>query len=540
MVRCLQVSDVEMKLHLSYTLLLMALVLFCLLEAGCGGDELAQSEWERLAAIRAEAESCWSEYQKALFGLDVLGDSSSWEGWTASCRSVYSVDNISLLRRIETHLGNAPESRRVALLRQHLTDVLDLASVWRDYYGGRGPNPEYDLDCKHPFVSKQIVDRGVSCEPDRRIRQDVLYDPFYNDALGRCFGHLTDLYKLEDSLLASLEYGTTLSFLMEAGNIDTNRIMSLVEEILAETDSLYEQELRAVCAASKDISLERLQPHDLLFMGSLCRFETGLTADSTLMLLDSALAQIGLAVSVAKDFRVHYASDLLITTDALPYAVSIPDDIRFVISSGPLWMDQYAHLRELGIGLMYHYTSMPDFESKYLGDNSATEAFASFFTDLLRDRADLKRFMLSDPNLQRDASGVADFAFLTNLRRLCAQVDFELAFYGGTQEPEETFREIWSRALRIDFPAWNKFTYLMATTRLACADQLRGHILAAMLRSKLRTDFGEGYMQDPRTGAFLKDLWRQGHSLSVEQMTAMLGYEELTIEPLLNELRAAD
>ena len=59
------------------------------------------------------------------------------------------------------------------------------------------------------------------------------------------------------------------------------------------------------------------------------------------------------------------------------------------------------------------------------------------------------------------------------------------------------------------------------------ADYLRAWIRAAQLRAYLSPQVGEDWWRSPETGAFLRELFREGTRPSSEEIAARIGFEPL-------------
>jgi GTP-dependent phosphoenolpyruvate carboxykinase len=70
------------------------------------------------------------------------------------------------------------------------------------------------------------------------------------------------------------------------------------------------------------------------------------------------------------------------------------------------------------------------------------------------------------------------------------------------------------------------------------ADYLRAWIRSAQVRDRLRRDVGRDWWRRPETGAFLRDLFREGTRPSSEEVAARIGFDALDTRPLEQELAA--
>ena len=68
------------------------------------------------------------------------------------------------------------------------------------------------------------------------------------------------------------------------------------------------------------------------------------------------------------------------------------------------------------------------------------------------------------------------------------------------------------------------------------ADYLRAWIRSSQLRTYLVREIGEDWWRNPKTGDFLRELWREGTKPSSEEIAARIGFEPLDTGPLIAEL----
>ena len=70
------------------------------------------------------------------------------------------------------------------------------------------------------------------------------------------------------------------------------------------------------------------------------------------------------------------------------------------------------------------------------------------------------------------------------------------------------------------------------------ADYLRAWIRSAQVRAYLRREVGEDWWRRRETGAFLRDLFREGTRPTTEEVAERIGFDALETAPLVAELTA--
>jgi hypothetical protein len=68
------------------------------------------------------------------------------------------------------------------------------------------------------------------------------------------------------------------------------------------------------------------------------------------------------------------------------------------------------------------------------------------------------------------------------------------------------------------------------------ADYLRAWIRSSQLRTYLVREIGEDWWRNPKTGDFLREVWREGTKPSSEEIAARMGFAPLDTSPLVAEL----
>src|SRR3990172_9364273 len=98
------------------------------------------------------------------------------------------------------------------------------------------------------------------------------------------------------------------------------------------------------------------------------------------------------------------------------------------------------------------------------------------------------------------------------LRRYAAKIDYEFALHGGPelQGKEALYAGKLAGATQVAYPPESyvddvdPFFY--------CANYLRAWMLQAQLREVLKTRFGRRWWRSEGSGAFLKELWKEGQA----------------------------
>jgi hypothetical protein len=203
--------------------------------------------------------------------------------------------------------------------------------------------------------------------------------------------------------------------------------------------------------------------------------------------------------------------------------------------------DYEAFLHEAGHAL--HYAgcdpSLPLSFRRLARDHALTEIYSFLLDSISCEPAwHAAHFGLSDQEARENADA-ARFSNAILFRRYSAKLGFELDFWsrfpsdGGTADGYE---ERLTAATGVRYRSENHLADMDAG--FYSADYLRAWIRSAQLRARLRREVGEDWWRREETGAFLRDLFREGTRPTTEDVAARIGFEPLDTGPLVGELTA--
>jgi hypothetical protein len=213
-------------------------------------------------------------------------------------------------------------------------------------------------------------------------------------------------------------------------------------------------------------------------------------------------------------------------------SIRVPKDIRLALEVRDGQRDWLAFLTALGRALFLgHIDEETPFEYRVLGDGSIDLAYSTLVRHLLLDREWLKRSL----GFQRPK----DYLILCHLERLydlrltAGRLLYELQLRrGGTVEGmEDRFEQMMRRAVGVSYP---RELYLHDVRNgLHSLVQLRARLYEALFSGHLVHYFDEDWWRNPRCGPFLKKQWSQGRRLRVDELATEIGYDGLTVKPLV-------
>jgi hypothetical protein len=221
---------------------------------------------------------------------------------------------------------------------------------------------------------------------------------------------------------------------------------------------------------------------------------------------------------------------------------SDPPKVVHLITRAMGGMHDYgAFLHEAGHALHYAGVDpqLPYTFRRLSRDHALTEIY-SYICELITREPGWheEHFGLSEEQARENAEANTFLeAFL--YRRYTAKLGFELGFWsrfnddGGTPEG---YSERLTAATGIRYDARGYLADMDAG--FYSADYLRAWIRSSQLRAWLVREIGEDWWRNPRTGEFLRGLFREGTRPTSEDVAARLGYDPLDTGTLVSELTA--
>jgi hypothetical protein len=263
--------------------------------------------------------------------------------------------------------------------------------------------------------------------------------------------------------------------------------------------------------------------------------------DRCVPVCEATLRGLGLDLDVSGGIRL----DLDDRPQKSPRACVIPSDPPTVVhlitrAQGGLH-DYEAFLHEAGHAL--HYAgcdpALPYTYRRLSRDHALTEIYSFLLDSIVHEpRWHAEHFGLGE-DVSREHAAAARFVNGLLFRRYSAKLGFELDFWGRFDSDGGTaggYEERLTAATGIRYPAANHLADMDAG--FYSADYLRAWVRAAQVRAWLRDEVAEDWWRHTRTGALLRELFREGTRPSSEQIAARIGAEPLDTAPLVSELAA--
>lgn len=319
----------------------------------------------------------------------------------------------------------------------------------------------------------------------------------------------------------------------EIKSIDYDKLSDELKTHLKTTDSLYLEQLES---ALKSIRVEPKDAdrHDILYLQRGKRFDTyfpkGGAVTALRKTLDGMDLQLEKHPNILLDLEERPKKD--------PRAACFPLDVpkKIILGAMPIGgrYDYETVLHEAGHAL--HGANTPaemPFVFRLSDEKSLTETYSSLFENLTLNGKWLEKIVGI-----RTPDELLRFAYFSKLyitRLYTAKLEYELRLHRqGTKGKDRLYQELHERAVKVRYHPVNYI--ITVDDGFYCAEYLRSWIAEAQLRKYLVDEFGDEWFANPASGSLLKELWKEGNRITVEEMAEKLG-QTLSSKFLYDEIR---
>jgi hypothetical protein len=322
----------------------------------------------------------------------------------------------------------------------------------------------------------------------------------------------------------------------ELRGLDFAALQEQTAAVLARTEASYASTVDPELQRAELPALGKLRRSDIPRFFRAPELDAGFPAEELVPSLARTVG--GMGIDLEGQANVHLDTEPRPTKSPRAFCspLKVPDEVYLVIAPVGGREDYAALFHEGGHTEHYaHVAGTLPFEFRYLGDNAVTESFAFLFDHLTEDEAWLREMGIDAKPVISHAKAVQ----LIMLRRYCAKLAYERELHGsgsGLDAMPERYAGLLSEATRVTWPSENFLFDVDAGFYVVC--YLRAWALEAMWRRSLRERFDEAWFQQPEAGAWLRELWSEGHRLPAEELLSEALGEELSFEPLIAELVA--
>ncbi|MCC6962975.1 MAG: hypothetical protein IT585_06965 [candidate division Zixibacteria bacterium] len=508
-----------------------------LLLSACASErksEIAQSEWEKVIALRGEARDFLRELQKNEFNSRTGAGPDERADIFARYQNLFSEANIELLQRVEDSFEPGPDERKFRRLRLFLIESRIRAALLPERQYLEEMLSGYRFNLNDRTYSLPQASRVLAESPDRTLREQ-LYENLL-PLLQRENAVRRRVLELTDSALYHFGYGSILSFVEEKLDVDYAALATQAQEFLTASDSLFRALAEDLVPQLAGIKLNNLRGYDIAYL---------MNADP----LGALFHPDSLPPIVARTLRAwHLPPDTLILIQIVvdssdfggrssTYAIAPPSDLRIIVTCprGSAHFHEYYH--ELGHALGYLYSQERELELAQLGSVAVSEASAFALEDLLLEPRYLTETLTMAPAAARRYVRLAAFQRLLLLRRLCADVLFEQVLFSEAENIQAEYEQSHRQLFGFEWSAVDREMYLRGIGEETAAEYLQGLGLAAALQNFATENLGDDYFRQPDYGNLLKEFWSFGRRLSASQLSVQLDLGSLDPNTTLKHLR---
>jgi hypothetical protein len=440
--------------------------------------------------------------------------------------------------RLGAAAGDVDEARRLRLLREGLAARRETLIVSR--VDDRLSDLEATLTVEVggeviPFRQLNGRIRGEANRERRRAlhraRLEAIAGP-----LGPLHRERIELARTVAADLGHLDY---VAFVADTSGIDLLDLDRQVAPILERTSGRHRDLLRSLLRRTTGLTLADAESHDVQALFRAPAFDVRFPAGGEVAAARQVIERgLGLDLTAGGRIRLDLEPRPGKSPRAFCVPVRVPDEIVLVVKPAGGIEDYRSFFHELGHALHFAYTdSAQPMEYRRFGDSSVTEGYAVFLDGLLHERAWIERHLGNDlePYLEHAA-----FRDLWMYRRHAAKLAYELELWRTPASAIEGMagryaQHLGGAALVPVDPA----SFLAdLDLHFYVARYLRAWMLAAVLRARLRSDFGDAWFESRRAGRFLRELWSYGQKLDAVELARELGRDTLNAGPLIGEVEA--
>ncbi len=198
--------------------------------------------------------------------------------------------------------------------------------------------------------------------------------------------------------------------------------------------------------------------------------------------------------------------------------------------------DYEALLHEAGHALHYAGVdpSLPYTFRKIARDHALTEIYSYIVEAVAREPGwHAEHFDLTDEQAAENGEAV-QFLDALLFRRYVGKLRYELGFWSRFHDDGGTpagYTEFQQELIGVRYDPRNHLADM--DPGFYSADYLRAWIRSAQLRQYLRSEVGESWWRDARTGELLRELFSEGTRPTSEEIAARLGFDPLDTAPLV-------
>jgi hypothetical protein len=305
--------------------------------------------------------------------------------------------------------------------------------------------------------------------------------------------------------------------------------------LLSSTEDIYRDQLTRALS-QHGLEYGAAWKADLAWLFRASEFDVGFAPSELLPAVHRTVRDIGFTLEDQKHITLDLKSRPAKSSRAFCAPIEIPGDVRLVFKPMGGRNDYETLLHE--VGHAEHFANMDPalpFGFRWLGDAALTEGFAFLLQYLTAEPIWLRRHLDWTSEAYRHLGAVHK---LYMVRRYATKIVYEVELHHETdrlQPLQERYVELFSRNLGVQYGPEEFLADV--DDELYAAQYLRAWIFEGQLRAYLKREFDEEWFRSQKAGRFLLDLWRDGQRYTVDELVRFMGYDDLSMDPMLAEIR---
>lgn len=319
-----------------------------------------------------------------------------------------------------------------------------------------------------------------------------------------------DLVQRERDVVRGLGYGGYLAARDRLAGVDHEAVLEEGRKVVRETEALFTARLHEVLASAQISPGEAVQS-DQWYLRRMSGLERAFTPAGVRNILSRDLRAAGILPDAAGRLTLDLEARPLKRPGAFCAGLEVPRRVVGVVACVGGWMDGARTLEVMGSGLASaHVDPELGFEDRMLGDAAVGEAHAALLRGQLGERWWTRRLEgLQDQALER-ALDLGVWFDLQEFRRDVARLAFQVEMWQAPDSADvvSSYEDRLERAT--GFRPGSRACVSALEEGLAPTGRIRGRMLAASLRRRLRSLYGPDWIRHPAVGPFLTNVWADG------------------------------
>lgn len=483
-----------------------------------------------LEKLRADAEGFHRESTQEFYlngaGLkDELNLSAIAEKYS----HLFKKDVIDKVAELSQH-AEGDEKRRLAYLWAWLVDAYHdhVVAAMTDEVATRETKTQVDTDRGKVSYRMLPVEIGGEADRERRLFLRAQYEKAMEGLNPLREERLEALHQTSRELGA----GSYAELYGKVRGIDFDSFEDLLVEFLDRTDAVYTRELERMVKSVLGIPLKEVTVADSSFLFRAKQFDDYFPEDRVVEVLKSTLAGLGIDLTAQGNITVDVERREKKSPRAFCAPIEVPDRVMLVSMPHGGQDDYQSVLHESGHA--EHFANVDpglEFEYKRLGDNAVTETYAFLFHYLTMDEHWVAAHIRIPDTLEYLRFAALNKLYM--LRRYAGKFLYERRLHagGGVEGFRDEYASILTEATKFRYPGVAFLSDL--DDGFYSAQYLKAWIFEAQLEEVLEQRFGERWFAYPEAGEMLRELWSVGQKYTPEELAKSLGYDGLSVEPLV-------